>query len=188
MKRLLTLAVVAAGSAYLAKYLKSKGNAQAGSTAREEITVDVPVRTAYDQWTQFEEFPKFMSSVHEIRQLDDKRLHWKADVLGKPIEWDAEIVEQIPDKRIAWRSTTGTPNSSVVRFEPQGASRTKIVLEMSYTPTDAVESAGDLIGAVGLEARNNLKRFKELIESRGKETGAWRGTIQEGPDGPRVTH
>ncbi|QBE66477.1 SRPBCC family protein [Pseudoduganella lutea] len=188
MKRLLTLAAVAVGSAYLAKYLKNKGAAQGSSTARETITVDVPVRTAYDQWTQFEQFPTFMDSVHEIRQLDDKRLHWKADVLGKPIEWDAEIVEQIPDQRIAWRSTTGTPNSGVVRFEPQGASRTKIVLEMTYTPTDAVETAGDVLGAVGMEARGNLKRFKDMIESRGKETGAWRGTIEGGTEGPRVTH
>ncbi|WP_338761788.1 SRPBCC family protein [Massilia sp. METH4] len=187
MKRLLTLAAVAVGSAYLAKYLKGKAAGQDNSTAREEITVDVPVRTAYDQWTQFEEFPKFMDSVHEIRQLDDKRLHWKADVLGKPIEWDAEITEQIPDKRIAWRSTTGTPNSGVVRFEPQGASRTKIVLELTYTPTDPVEAAGDLVGAVGMQARGNLKKFKEMIEARGKETGAWRGTIHS-PDSPRVTH
>ncbi|MBB3219785.1 SRPBCC family protein [Pseudoduganella umbonata] len=188
MKRLLALAAVAAGGAYLAKYLKGKGAGQSGSTARETITVDVPVRTAYDQWTQFEEFPTFMDSVHEVRQLDDKRLHWKADVLGKPIEWDAEIVEQIPDQRIAWRSTTGTPNSGVVRFEPQGDTRTRIVLELSYTPTDAVEAAGDVIGAVGIEARGNLERFKKLIESRGKESGAWRGTIQGGPEGPRVTH
>ena len=187
MKRLLTLAAVAVGSAYLAKYLKEKGSGQAGSTAREDITVDVPVRTAYDQWTQFEEFPKFMDSVLEVRQLDDKRLHWKAEVLGKPIEWDAEIVEQVPDRRIAWRSTTGTPNSGVVRFEPQGASRTKIVLEMTYSPTDPVEKAGDVLGAVALEARRNLKKFKEMIEARGAETGAWRGSIHS-PDSPRVTH
>jgi uncharacterized membrane protein len=187
MKRLFTLAAVAVGSAYLAKYLKGKQSAQGSSTAREEITVDVPVRTAYDQWTQFEQFPKFMDSVQEIRQLDDKRLHWKATVFGKPIEWDAEIVEQVPDKRIAWRSTTGTPNSGVVRFEPQGGSRTKIVLEMTYTPTDAVETVGDVVGAVGMEARGNLKKFKEMIEARGSETGAWRGTIHS-PDSPRVTH
>ena len=107
--------------------------------------------------------------------------------LDNRLEWDAEIVEQVPDKRIAWRSTTGTPNSGVVRFEPQGASRTKIVLELTYTPTDPVEKAGDVLGAVGLEARGNLKKFKEMIEARGSETGAWRGTIHS-PDSPRVTH
>jgi uncharacterized membrane protein len=188
MKRLLTLVALAAGGAYLAKQLKNKGAAQGSSTVQEETTVDVPVRTAYDQWTQFEEFPKFMDSVHEIRQLDDKRLHWKADVLGKPIEWNAEIVEQIPDKRIAWRSTTGTPNSGVVRFESLGPMRTKIVLEMTYTPEGPVEAVGDAMGAVSLEARGNLKRFKEMIEARGAETGAWRGTIQGGQTPPRVTH
>jgi uncharacterized membrane protein len=188
MKRLLTLVALAAGGAYLAKQRKNKGAAQGGSTVREETTVDVPVRTAYDQWTQFEEFPKFMDSVHEIRQLDDKRLHWKADVLGKPIEWNAEIVEQIPDQRIAWRSTTGTPNSGVVRFESLGGTRTKIVLEMTYTPEGPVEAAGDAMGAVSMEARGNLKRFKEMIEARGAETGAWRGTIQGGQTPPHVTH
>lgn len=187
MKRLLTLAALAVGGAYLAKQLKRKGAGQDGSTARETITVDVPVRTAYDQWTQFEQFPKFMDSVHEIRQLDDKRLHWKADVLGKPVEWDAEIVEQVPDQRIAWRSVTGKQNSGVVRFEPVGSARTKIVLELTYVPDGPVEAVGDVLGAVGIEARGNLKRFKEMIEARGTETGAWRGSIHS-PDSPRVTH
>jgi uncharacterized membrane protein len=174
--RLLTVAALAVGGAYLAKQMK-KGKS-GNSTVRESIVVAVPVRTAYDQWTQFEEFPSFMDSVHEVRQLDNKRLHWKADVMGKPVEWDAEIVEQIPDRRIAWRSTTGAPNSGVVTFESQSGSQCRITLEMSYEPRDTIENIGDMLGAVRMEAAGNLRRFKEMIEKRGKETGAWRGTIQ----------
>jgi uncharacterized membrane protein len=187
MARLLKLAALAIGGVLIAKKLKQNKAGSKGSSVSESITVDVPVRTAYDQWTQFEEFPSFMDSVHEIRQLDDKRLHWKADVFGKTVEWDAEIVEQIPDRRIAWRSTTGKPNSGAVRFEPLSASRTRIVLEMSYTPEGAMETVGDMLGAVCMEARGNLKRFKEMIEARGTETGAWRGTIQDGGK-PVTTH
>ncbi len=177
INRLVTLAALAVGGAYLARQLKRNGMLKGDSTVRETIVVDVPLRTAYDQWTQFEEFPSFMDSVQEVRQLDDKRLHWKADVAGKTIEWDAEITEQVPDRRIAWRSTTGTPNSGIVSFEPLGSRRTRIVLEMTYTPGGPLEVAGDALGAVRMEARNNLRRFKETIEVRGRETGAWRGTI-----------
>lgn len=177
--RLIAVAALAVGGTYFAKQMKNKRAGQSNSSVRETITVNVPVRVAYDQWTQFEEFPSFMDSVHEIKQLDDKRLHWKADVLGKPIEWDAEIVEQIPDQRIEWRSTTGTPNSGVVTFESLGNSRTRIALEIRYEPQDAVETIGDAIGAVRMEAKANLKRFKEMIEKRGGETGAWRGTITD---------
>ena len=184
ISRLIGAAALAAAGYYLLNKNKQRG--QGGSTVRETIEVDVPVRTAYDQWTQFEEFPSFMESVQEVRQLGDKRLHWKATVFGKPIEWDAEIYEQIPDQRIAWRSTTGTPNSGVVSFKRLGDNRTRIVLEMSYTPTDTIESVGDAMGAVRMEAASNLKRFKEMIEARGRETGAWRGTIGEG--GTRITH
>jgi uncharacterized membrane protein len=187
MNRLVTLAALAVGGALIAKQLKKNGVLKNNSSVKESITVDVPVRTAYDQWTQFEEFPSFMDSVHSIKQLDDKRLHWKADVMGKPIEWDAEIVQQIPDKRISWRSTTGTPNSGTVSFESLGANRTRITLEMTYTPESTIESVGDALGAVRIEAVGNLKRFKEMIESRGHETGAWRGTIA-GQGAPAVTH
>jgi len=182
--RLIGAAALAAAGYYLLNKQKQGAFGRSGSSVRETIEVDVPVRTAYDQWTQFEEFPSFMDSVQEIKQLDDKRLHWKATVFGKPIEWDAEITEQVPDKRIAWRSTTGTPNSGVVSFKSLGANRTRIVLELNYTPTDPVETVGDALGAVRSEAAANLKKFKELIEARGHETGAWRGTIE----GSRVTH
>ncbi|UGQ49157.1 SRPBCC family protein [Massilia endophytica] len=178
MARLLPMVALALGGAYLAKQLKK--NKSDSSTVRESITVKVPVRTAYDQWTQFEEFPSFMDSVHEVRQLDDKRLHWKADVFGKAVEWDAEIVEQIPDRRIAWRSITGKPNSGAVKFESLPGSRCRIELSMAYTPEGLLETAGDAMGAVRAEARGNLQRFKEMIESRGSETGAWRGTIKSG--------
>jgi uncharacterized membrane protein len=139
----------------------------------------VPVRTAYNQWTQFEEFPKFMHSVHEVRQLDDEHLHWRASVAGKEKEWDAEITEQVPDRRIAWRSITGPRNEGEVSFRVVSDTRTRITLRMTYAPESADEKIGDALGVVKSEARGNLERFKELIEARGTETGAWRGTIQQ---------
>lgn len=185
LNRIFTLTALAVGGALLANQIKKNRSAGSQSSVRESIDVNVPVRTAYDQWTQFEEFPRFMDSVHELRQLDDKRLHWRADVAGKEIEWDAEITEQIPDQRIAWRSTTGTPNSGIVSFRRLSDARTRITLEMQYEPQDAVESVGDMLGAVRMEAKNNLKRFKEMIEQRGQETGAWRGTITDQSEATR---
>lgn len=182
LNRLITMAAVAAGGYLVAKQLK-KNKAEAGgkgeSSVKESITVNVPLRTAYDQWTQFEQFPTFMDSVHEVRQLDDKRLHWKADVMGKPVEWDAEITEQIPDQRIAWRSTTGKLNNGVVSFDSLSDQSCRITLTMIYQPEGALETIGDFLGAVRLEASGNLKRFKEMMEKRGQETGAWRGTIKD---------
>jgi len=180
LKRLVTLGLIAAGGTLLVKQIQKK-TAGSGSRVVESIDVNVPVKVAYDQFTQFEEFPDFMKSVREVRQLDDRRLHWKAEVMGKPIEWDAEITEQIPDQRIAWKSTSGTPNNGAVSFQRLSESRTRITLEMSYEPTGAIESIGDALGAVRMQAKSNLKKFKELIEQRGSETGAWRGTIT--PDG-----
>lgn len=190
LARIVTLTALAVGGALLAKQMKKSANAgQDDSSVRESIDVNVPIRAAYDQFTQFEEFPRFMDSVHEIRQLDDKRLHWKADVMGKPIEWDAEITEQIPDQKIAWRSTSGTPNEGVVTFQSLGRSRTRVTLQMSYQPQDAVESIGDTLGAVRMEAKGNLKKFKEMIEQRGgQETGAWRGTINSQQDTSTTQH
>ena len=147
------------------------------SKVEKSIDVEVPVRVAYNQWTQFEEFPRFMEGVEEVRQLDDKRLHWRAKIAGKSEEWDAEITEQTPDQRIAWRSTTGTPNSGVVSFKRLGENRTRIILEMSYTPTDPIETVSDKVGLVGKRVEGDLQRFKEFIESRPRETGAWRGEI-----------
>ena len=176
--RIVTVAALAAGGVLLSQ--KMRKTAAPGGISSVEVTteVDVPVSTAYNQWTQFEEFPRFMHSVHEVKQLDDEHLHWKASVAGKNKEWDAEITEQLPDQRIAWRSTSGPMNEGVVEFEKLSENRTRILLRMTYGPETFNEKLGDAIGAVKLEARRNLKHFKELIEGRGVETGAWRGTVQ----------
>jgi uncharacterized membrane protein len=149
------------------------------TTVEESIEVDVPVRTAYNQWTQFESFPQFMASVESVNQIDDTHLHWRAVVGGKVKEWDAEITEQIPDERIAWRSTSGVPNAGVVTFHKISDNRTRIMLQMDYTPETAIEKVGDAVGATKLTAKGNLKKFKTLLESRGQETGAWRGTVSQ---------
>jgi uncharacterized membrane protein len=146
----------------------------------KSIDVNVPLSTAYNQWTQFEEFPLFMEGIEEVRQLDDKRLHWRAKIGGKQEEWDAEIVEQVPDQRVAWRSTSGAPNSGVVTFESLGTATTRVYLQLEYTPQTAVESAGDAAGVLSRRVEGDLRRFKEYIESRGAETGAWRGEIHSG--------
>jgi len=141
------------------------------------IEVNVPVHTTYNQWTQFEEFPRFMEGVHEVRQLDDKRLHWKAEIAGRDKEWDAEITDQTPDQRIAWRSTSGAENGGAVLFEPIAADKTRITLRIDYNPDDFVETVGGALGFVGRRVEGDLKRFKEFVEARGEETGAWRGEI-----------
>jgi uncharacterized membrane protein len=149
------------------------------ATIEKSIEVDVPVRVAYNQWTQFEEFPRFMEGVREVRQLDDKRLHWKAAIGGKEQAWEAEITEQIPDDRIAWRARTGAPNAGVVTFHRLGDSHTRIMLQLDYDPQGAVETVGDALGVVSRRVAGDLERFKEFIESRGRETGAWRGDIPQ---------
>lgn len=146
----------------------------------KEIDVNVPIHVAYNQWTQFEEFPMFMEGVKSVRQLDDKRLSWHAEILGKDETWEAEITEQIPDRRIAWHSTSGAQNAGIVTFQPLGADSTKIMLTIEYEPEGAVERAGDWLGIVSKRVEGDLHRFKEFIESRGRETGAWRGRIEEG--------
>ena len=150
------------------------------SRIEKSIDVNVPLSTAYNQWTQFEEFPRFMEGIEEVQQLNDKRLHWRANIGGKQQEWDAEIVEQVPDQRVAWRSTSGAPNSGVVTFESLGAATTRVNLQLEYTPQDAVESAGEAMGVLSRRVEGDLQRFKEYIESRGAETGAWRGEIHGG--------
>jgi uncharacterized membrane protein len=146
----------------------------------KSIEVNVPVRTAYNQWTQFEQFPRFMEGVEEVRQLDDKRLQWRARIAGKTEEWQAEIVEQTPDRVVAWRSTTGAENGGRVSFAPAGTNATRITLRMDYDPKGMVESAGDKLGLVSRRVEGDLERFKEFIEGRGAETGAWRGEIHGG--------
>lgn len=179
LNRVVTVAALAVGGFLLSKQMK-KGRASGKSSHVEEsIEVNVPASTAYNQWTQFEEFPKFMDSVHEVRQVDNTHLHWRADVAGAEKEWDAEITEQIPDKRIAWRSTSGVPNGGVVTFHKIDDMTTRIMLQMEYQPEGPLESVGDALGAVRMEARNNLQRFKDMIEARGRETGAWRGAVTQ---------
>jgi uncharacterized membrane protein len=148
-------------------------------TVKKSIDVEAPVRTVYNQWTQFEEFPRFMEGVKRVTQLDDQRLHWVAEIAGKEKEWDAKIIEQIPDKRIAWQSEAGEFTAGIVSFEPLGSNRTKVTLEMAYDPQGAMENLADAIGIVSRRIEKDLERFKEFIENRGRETGGWRGTIQE---------
>ena len=145
------------------------------STIETSIEVNVPVRTAYNQWTQFEEFPRFMEGVKEVKQLDDTRLRWKAEIAGKEKEWTAEITEQTPDQRIAWTSRGGAPNGGVVTFHRLSDAKSKIMLQLEYDPQGFVENAGDALGVVSLRVKGDLERFKEFIEQRGRETGAWRG-------------
>ena len=147
------------------------------SLIEKSIEINVPVKTAYNQWTQFEEFPKFMEGVKHVKQLDDKHLHWKAEIGGKEKEWDAEITEQIPDTRIAWRSRDGAQNAGVVTFHRLSDSTSKVMLQMEYDPDGVLENVGDVTGMVSQRVVGDLERFKRYIESRGQETGAWRGTV-----------
>jgi uncharacterized membrane protein len=146
----------------------------------KSIDVDVPVRTVYNQWTQFEEFPRFMEGVKSVRQIDDKRLHWKAEIAGKEVEWTATITEQVPDRLIAWRSTDGPPNAGRVSFEPLGEGRTRVTLRLDFEPHGATEKAGAALGLVSARIEGDLKRFVKFIEARQAETGAWRGEIHGG--------
>jgi uncharacterized membrane protein len=150
------------------------------SRITEEIEVDVPVGVAYDQWTQFESFPRFMEGVDRVVQLDDKTLEWTATIAGKTKHWRAEIHEQQPDEVIAWRSLEGAQNDGAVRFEPVGADRTRIVLQLDVAPEGLVEKAGDALGVVERRVRGDLERFREFMESRGQATGAWRGSVDAG--------
>jgi uncharacterized membrane protein len=147
------------------------------STVLTSIEVNVPVRTAYNQWTQFEEFPRFMEGVKEVHQVDDRHLHWKAEIGGREKEWDAEIVEQTPDQRIAWKSVGGAMNKGIVTFEPLSDAKSLVQLSVEYEPEGVLETVGNETGVVSLRVKKDLERFKEFIELHGRETGAWRGTV-----------
>jgi uncharacterized membrane protein len=145
------------------------------------VEVDRPVHTVYNQWTQFEEFPRFMTGVKEVTQIDDTHLHWRAEIWGKDKEWDSEIVEQIPDTKIAWRSTSGdAPNAGEVRFEPVGPARTRVRLTMQYDPQGALEHIGDKLGVLSSRVETTVEGFRDFIEARDSETGAWRGEVHGG--------
>ena len=147
------------------------------ATIEKSIEIDVPIRVAYNQWTQFEEFPRFMEGVEKVTQLDDKRLHWKASIAGKTEEWDAEITDQVPDRQVAWRSTSGSENSGTITFTSLGPERTKVTAVIGYDPEGIIETAGDKLGFVSRRVEGDLGRFKDFIEERGRATGAWRGEI-----------
>ena len=147
------------------------------SVVEKSIEVELPVSTVYNQWTQFEEFPQFMEGVERVTQLDDTRLHWVAEIAGAKREWDAEIVDQEPDQRIAWRSIDGAGNGGIVTFQPTGAAATRVNLQMEFEPEGLAETIGDKLGFVSKQAEGDLKRFKSFMEERGGETGAWRGRV-----------
>ena len=149
------------------------------ATIEKSVDVGVPVSVAYDQWTQFEEFPQFMTGVVEVKQIDDTHMRWVADVGGEREEWNAEIVEQVPDRVVAWRSTSGVENRGRVEFEPID-SGARVSVSMEYDPDGLKEKVGALFGVDGRQVENDLERFRELVEAREVPTGAWRGSVESG--------
>ena len=147
------------------------------TVVEESIEVAVPVKTAYNQWTQFEEFPRFMQGVEEVKQVTDTRNHWRAEIAGVEREFDTEITEQRPDERIAWCTTDGPKQAGVVTFHRLDENKSKVMLQMEFDPEGLTEQVGDKLGFVKGRVKGDLKRFKEFIESRGGETGAWRGEV-----------
>jgi uncharacterized membrane protein len=147
------------------------------STVTESVDVDVPVRTAYNQWTQFEEFPRFMEGVSEIRQVSDTLTHWKTEISGVKREFDAKITEQLPDERVAWTSVGGSKQAGVVTFHRLDENSTRVTVQMDFEPEGVVEQAGDKLGFVRRRAKGDLRRFEEFVESGGQETGGWRGDV-----------
>ncbi len=148
----------------------------------EAVEVHVPVRTAYDQWTQFETFPAFMEGVKSVRQLDDTTLEWVADVAGREKRWRATITEQEPDQRIAWTSTDGAHNSGVVTFHRLAEHESRVTLQLDVDPEGPVEKVGDGLGLVARQVKGDMERFKAFIEASGTETGAWRGEVKPAAD------
>ncbi|MET9849147.1 SRPBCC family protein [Streptomyces ossamyceticus] len=150
------------------------------STVKEAVEVEVPVHTAYNQWTQFEEFPQFMEGVEEVRQLDDRHNHWTTKIGGVKREFDTEIVDQLPDERITWRTTTGdSRQKGTVHFERLDDTHTRVELVMDIEPS-GIEKAGDMLGMIDRRVKGDMRRFKEYMEKRGGESGAWRGRIRPG--------
>ncbi len=147
------------------------------STIEQSIDVSVPVRTAYNQWTQFADFPQFMEGVEEIRQVDDTHTHWVTKVAGRTEEFDAEITEQHPDERVAWKSTSGPRQAGVVTFHRLDDNHTRVMLQLDVDPDGVVEQVGDKLGLVKHRTKGDLERFKGFIESRGVATGSWRGDV-----------
>lgn len=155
------------------------------ATVEKSIEIDLPLSTVYNQWTQFEDFPHFMEGVEQVTQLNDTNLKWVAEIAGQRREWEAEITEQKPDERIAWRSREGAQNAGVVTFHRIDDNKTTVMLQLEFEPEGIVEQAGDKLGIVSMRTDGDLKRFKKFIESRGSETGAWRGEVDR-PDEVRL--
>ena len=177
------LLVLAGVGGAIAAALPLKKKISGGAAARtidESLEVNVPVSVAYNQWTQFEDFPLFMEGVDHVQQLDDTRLHWAATVAGRKAEWNAKILEQHPDRQISWISDDGKKTRGTVSFEPRGDGKTLVSLSMSYQAEGPAEALGSAAGLDSRRVRGDLERFKELIESRGTETGAWRGEVEAG--------
>ena len=147
------------------------------ATVEQTIQVDVPIRQVYDQWTQFEEFPRFMEGIEEIRQIDDRNVHWVAEFGGERHEWDAEITEQSPEERVAWRNVSGKDNAGVVTFHRIDDDTTRVAVQMDWAPESIREKIGSALGADDSRVRGDLERFKKFIESRGSATGEWRGEV-----------
>jgi uncharacterized membrane protein len=141
------------------------------------VDVDVPIRVAYDQWTQFETFPQFMEGVKEIRQLDDRRTHWVTEIAGVTREFDAEITEQHPEERVAWATVDGPKQAGVVTFHKLNDNTTRVMLQLDIEPEGITETVGDKLGFISRRAKGDMERFKEFIEQRGNATGAWRGDV-----------
>jgi uncharacterized membrane protein len=150
------------------------------TTTTQSITVHAPLHSVYNQWTQFEQFPQFMEGIRSVEQLDDTTLRWTAEIAGKDTVWTAKIVEQVPDRVIAWKSTSGKPNNGRVSFSGNGGEQTTVQVEMEYEPEGVIENVGDALGVVSRRVQGDLERFKEFIEQRGRETGAWRGEVHQG--------
>jgi uncharacterized membrane protein len=148
----------------------------------DSIEVQVPVREAYNQWTQFEEFPEFMEGIQSVQQLDDTHVHWVAEIRGESRAWTTEITEQQPDKKVAWKTIEGeVKNDGVVTFEPVAGGQTRVNVQMDVESESSAENVlGGLLGIVKSQVRGDLERFKQLIENREEETGAWRGEVREG--------
>ena len=144
----------------------------------QSVDVEVPVHTAYNQWTQFEEFPRFMDGVKSVTQIDDTHLRWVAEIAGKEESWEAEITEQHPDERVAWRATSGAGNAGVVTFHRIEDNVTRVTLQLDADPEGIVENVGTALGFLDRRVTGDLQRFKEFIESRGSESGGWRGEVE----------
>jgi len=150
------------------------------TNVEKTVTVDAPLSAVYNQWTQFEEFPQFMGGVQQVTQLSDDRLHWVAEIAGVKREWDAQILEQVPDTKVAWAAVGGATNAGAVTFTAMGASSTLVRLSLDFEPEGLVEKAGDALNIVGRQAESDLEKFKTWFEARGLETGGWRGSVNEG--------